>query len=397
MGDILLTWVFVLSSLLSLYLIPISVKRWPRGTRCRCPGPHRGWRFFLGYRWIVFRGGCWYNLQALPEDEGGRVRCPECGTVCRIPKLLKDGGRLRLGRFAFATLAIAIGAAFSGPLQDGGWAKAVPSYPLVVLSTTSVGEHRSDIRREVVARVYDGALNGRSASLLCETLVKDFRDDDVRWNASAAQEMLMKLWPESKEALELETMAGDLQSRIVSTRILRWRCKIPSDALLLACVAELQDDSGLVDWYMGMWNAKASTVYLSKWWEYSEQYVLVALDSPDTQQRFFAAIIAGYGGASSHAEEVVEILTPHLMNNRISGDSILASPALYHLGPAAIPYLRMQLLDADPQGRGILLHIIERLEYPERTLAQCLHRMPKITSTTHDPLHTSIQRAINKY
>jgi hypothetical protein len=396
-GDILLTWVFVLSSILSLFLIPISIKRWPRGERCRCPGPRKRWRFFLGYRWLIFRGGCWYNLRALPEEEGGRVRCPECGTAHRISKLLKDGRRFRLGRFACATLAIAIGCAFSSPLQEGSWAKAIPSYPLVVLSTTSVGEHRTDIRREVSSRVFDGVLTGRSASLLCESLVKEFRDDDVRWNASEAEEMLQKLWPESKEALELETMAGDLQSRIVATRILRRRCRMPSDALLTACVAELQDDSGLVDWYMGMWNAKASTVYLSRWWEYSEQYVLAALDSPDAQQRFFAAIIAGYGGASSHAEEVVEILTPHLMNNRISGDSILSSPALYHLGPSAIPYLREQLLDADSQGRGILLHLIERLEYPERTLAQGLYRMPRVTSTAHDPLKLSIRHAINKY
>jgi hypothetical protein len=336
-------------------------------------------------------------LKLLQEDSDGKVCCPECGTDRNVSKLLKDGRRIRLGRFAFASLAVAIGSAFSGPLEDGGWTKAIPSYPLIVLSTTSVGEHRTEIRREVISRVFDGVLSGRSASLLCETLVKDFRDDDVSWNADAAEEMLIKLWPESKEALELETMAGDLQSRIVASRILRRKCKVPSDGLLAACVAQLQDDSGLVDWYMGMWNAKASTVYLSKWWEYSEQYVLPVLDSPDVQQRFFAAIIAGYGGTNSHVREVVQILTPHLMSNKIRGDSNLAAPSLYRLGPSAIPYLREQLRGADSQGRGILLHIIERLEYPERTVVQCLHRMPRITSTSHDPLSTSIQRAINKY
>lgn len=397
MGDILLTWVFVLSSIASLYLIPISLKKWPRGVRCRCPGPRRGWRLVLGYRWFILRGRCWYNLRTLPEDSDGMVRCPECGTQRRISGLLKDGRRIRTGRIALVTLAIAIGTAFSGPLHDGGWAKAVPSYPLVVLSTTAIGEHRTDIRNEVSDRVFNGSLTGRSASLLCESLVKDFRDDEIRWNSSAAEHMLISMWPLSKDALELETIAGDVQSRIVAARILRRKCKVPSDVLIAACIADLQNDYGLVDWYMGMWNAKSSTIYLSRWWSVSEQFVLEALDSADTQQQLLAAVVAGYGGTTSRVEDVVAILVPCLMDNEISGDSRLATPALYRLGPQVIPILRRQLLGADTQGRQILLHIIERLEYPERSILQCGNKLPFITVTSSDPLMSPIEKAMKRF
>ena len=97
MGDILLTWVFVLSSIAALCLIPLSIKRWPRGERSRCPGPRRGWRFLLGYRWLVLRGGCWYNLKLLQEDSDGKVCCPECGTDRNVSKLLKEGREFGVG------------------------------------------------------------------------------------------------------------------------------------------------------------------------------------------------------------------------------------------------------------------------------------------------------------
>lgn len=396
-GDIVLTWVFVICGMATLYLIPSSLKKWPRGERCRCPGPRRGWRMVLGYRWLFLRGGCWYNLKTLPKDTLGFVRCPECGTKQSGSRLLKDGQRIRIGRFAVVLLLITLGSAFSGSLMNGGWAKAIPSYPLVVLSTTSIGEHRTDIRNEVRARVINGSLTGRSASLLCESLVKEFREDEIRWNATEAEEMLMSLWPASKEVLELETIAGDVQSRIVATRILRRKCIEPSDILIAACVADLQDDTGLVDWYMGRWNAKMSAHYLLDWWNLSKQYVLEALDSDDEQQRFLAAVIAGYAGATSRVKTIVALLAPHLLDNDISGDSRIATPALYGLGPNAIPYLQEQLHYSDSQGRRILFHLIERLEHPERAIYQCTHKLPFITRTASDPLINPLGKAMRMY
>ncbi len=323
--------------------------------------------------------------------------CPECGTLVRPSRLLKDGRRIRIGCFAILLLAIALTTAFVGPIHNGRWTKAIPSYPLVVLSTTSLGEHHTYIRSEVSARVFSGALSGRSASLLCDTLVKEFRDDEIRWNAAAARTMVVALWPQSKAALEQETMAGDVQSRIVASSILRIKCKKPTDILIAACIADLQDDSDLVDRYMGMWNAKSATLYLVRWWHLAETYVLEALDSADSQQRYLAAIIAGYGGTTGRVGDVVSILAPHLLDNDIRGDSRVAAPALYHLGPRAIPYLQEQLSFADLQGSQILLHIIERLEHPERSKLQCEHRLPYITSTSSDPLTNPLRKALRRY
>jgi hypothetical protein len=281
--------------------------------------------------------------------------------------------------------------------KQGGWTKAIPSYPLVVLSTTSLGEHRTDIRREVITRVNDGSVTGRSAALLCDTLVKDLRDDDKRWNADVASRLLRQLWPDSKEALELETVAGDMQSRIKASRILRGLSETPSELLLTACVADLQDDHDLVDWYVGRWNANAAAVYLSNWWDFSQEYVHEAMYSDDAQQSFLAAAIAGFGGTKSHAAKAVSVLAPHLMDNNISGDSRVAAPALFNIGPEVIPFLRVELSRTDDQGRAILLHIIERLEYPERTYSQCLNPLPRITVMTHDPLSLTFRKALRRY
>ena len=362
MGDIILTWVFVLSTLGSLYFIPVSLKNWPRGERCRCPGPRRGWRFFLGYRWIVLRGRCWYNLRTLPRDSAGYVLCPECGSEVLPHRLFKDGRRLRTGRFALASLAIAMCTAFSGPLHNGSWAKALPSYPLVVLSTTMLGEYQTDIRNEVRLRAMNGLLSGRSASLLSVTLAKELRDDEVQWNAYAAEHILERMWPLSKEALELETIAGDEQSRIIAARILRLKCKIPSEVLIAACLADLQDDSNMVHWRIQQGNATESVRYLLKWWNISKQHILAALDSTDEQQQFYAAVIAGKKGTKSRVRDVVVLLAPHLMDNKINSDSHLAASALRRLGSEAIPFLRKQLFCSDSRGRNSLLQIIEYLE-----------------------------------
>jgi hypothetical protein len=192
-------------------------------------------------------------------------------------------------------------------------------------------------------------------------------------------------------------MAGDYQSRIVATMILKRKCKKPTDILIAACIADLQDDSDLVDWYMGRWNAKSSAIYLSKWWHLAETYVLEALDSSDPQQRFLAAVVAGYGGTTVRVGDVVSILAPHLMDNRIGGDSRVSTPALFHLGPRAIPYLREQLFFSDAQGRPILLHIIERLEYPDLNKRECKNILPQITLTTSDPLTSPIEKSLRSH
>jgi hypothetical protein len=225
-----------------------------------------------------------------------------------------------------------------------------------------LGEYQTDIRNEVRLRAINGLLSGRSASLLSEILVKELRDDEVQWNAYAAEHILETMWPLSKEALELETIAGDEQSRIIAARILRLKCKIPSEVLIAACLADLQDDSNMVHWRIQQGNATESVRYLLKWWNISKQHILAALDSTDEQQQFYAAVIAGKKGTKSRVRDVVVLLAPHLMDNKINSEFTLAKSALYRLGPEAIPFLRKQLFCSDSRGRNSLLQIIEYLE-----------------------------------
>ena len=71
----------------------------------------------------------------------------------------------------------------------------------------------------------------------------------------------------------------------------------------------------------------------------------------------------------------------------------LAAPALYRFGPAAIPLLGRYTSSDDEQLRCSVLHIIERIEYPEKTWDQCTNRMPRVTHVTDDPLCLRLVRA----
>ena len=287
--DQVLTWMFVFVGCASIYMLAQGLYMWPRGEKCRCHGPRLGWRGILKCRWFFWRGTCWYNLNTLPI-EGGVVRCPECGTQQNSKGLRRDGRRFRFIRVGLLLAMISIAVGYVGPYQNGTWPRSIPTYPLVMLSNSSLGNQNRNIRREIQDRVSNGIVSGHSATKLSDLLVLDLRNDHIRWNAGSASGMLLKLWPASREALEREILVGDRQSRSLAANHLRSKSKKPSTQLLIGCVSDLRDDGreGRYN-YCIEGNARSAMYYLVRWSEPASPYLQRAMESDDVQQRFFSS------------------------------------------------------------------------------------------------------------
>ena len=199
----------------------------------------------------------------------------------------------------------------------------------------------------------------------------------MRWNADAAQDTLVALWPHSEPILERELTVGDQQSRRIAFYILSNKQVDPLPAMF-EVAASLLDRYG--------WTGDRAAMYLYDWHDDARAYLMPCLDSPDRKTRLRAATVLGYAGDRDAAADIARVLIPHLTNNRISGDARAAVPALYRCGPAILPHLKSQLDQHDEQARAIMLHIIERLEHPGRTLKECEAPLPEVTGLVHDPL-----------
>ncbi len=279
-------------------------------------------------------------------------------------------------------LLLAGGVFVAQPVRDGSWPGYLPTLALVVAERQGADVVDKEVRR----RVNEGRVDGWSAKILAESLVQELRDDDVRWNAERAVDMLDTLWPASREALETELGAGDTQSRILAARILRNRCETPSDDLLWACVQDLRDDRGDVRWYLSLRNAGDASNYLIRFAPRAKPLLREAMQSEDRQQRLLAAAIAGYSGLTELVDPAAAILIEHLRDNKITGDASIAAPAIFRFGLDVLPHLEPHTTSEDVQLRESALAIIERLTYPDRSLGQLEHPTLRFSVNLADSL-----------
>ena len=385
MQELITTWTMAIASLIATLLLLLAIYTWPRGERRRCPGS-RGWKgLWNPARWIR-RSDCWQDLTGVPVTSTDEIRCPECGRSTPIDRLLRDGRRIRLGLIGVVLAMLGVGSQIGVAARSGRPLRPVPTLALVMLSNTAIGEHRTSVRREIEQRVSDGAIVGFNARRLAGTLVLDLRSDGRKWNANEAFQGLHRLWPDSKDALDRELIEGDVQSRKIAAVILRSRDQTGSMELFIASVDDLRNDSGNGAGWLATRNARNAGEYLADhYWEAPER-VRAVLDSDDAQQRRFARAICGFAGDATVVERVVPVLIDSLRDNDIYGDARFAAPALFKFGPPAIEFLRPFVDDPDRQLRETVRSIIERLEHPDRAWDECENRLPRITSTTHDPL-----------
>ncbi len=395
----------LLSMLLLLGGVACAIVMWrtrPRGEGVRCPGSPRLpiWIRWLDIRGWLWRGRCWYQLTGhvshmsnVDVDDGrdgdgdDTVHCPECGGRIERHRLRRDGRRFRTGTLA-GTLLFTAGVLWLWPaIMAGGWIRPVPTLALVALDRVSISDRASEIvSDEVRRRVFDGAVDHWSASIICDRAASELCDDDVKWNADRAMDTLSTLWPHSQPALERILTEGDAQARILAGGMLRWRCSEPSQALLDACIEDLRDDRSEVSYYIGIHNASSASRYLITWAYEAKPQLQRGMTGDDPQQRLLSAAIVGHANMVSLTHEAAPILIEHLRDNNVAGDAKVAAPALYRLGPAVIPWLRDHTDSDDEQLRLCALAIIERLERPDEPAWKMTNNLPRITTTVSDPL-----------
>ena len=394
MIDDVLGWTMTALATVALPLALWSIYTLPAGPYRRCRGERRRWFHFSG---LFLRGNCWHDLSGLHSDGEEGIRCPECGALANQRHPIRDGRRFRSGIMSLLIGLLAVTAGGTAWQRGSSWCGAIPTLPLVLLSGTAVGEHDTTIRDEVLERAKNGRISGYSACYLAEELMNDLRDDDVRWNATAALDSLWSLWPEARPALEAALVSDDIQKRGIAARIMRRKAAKPSQALLEACVEDLKDDREGPGYWFRQGNAQDSGHCLIKWYHHAGSMVRDAMASNDMQQRILSAAVCGFSGDRDAMEEAVPILTNMLRDNETYGDAKIAAPALYNFGPDVIPHLRPYTLSKDPQLGGVVRHLIERLENPGRTVHECTNRLPRITSLSHDPISWNFERCMENY
>ena len=360
---------------------------WPAGPRMRCRGRRGHWTSWLNPLPLFSRGTCWHDLTGLNADQDGFVTCTECGVSTSERPALREGRRFRYGMLGL-TFGVLAGTSGGISWQRGQSVySAVPSFPLVLLTSTDLGAHGTEIREELQERVRNGRIAGINARHLAGEVIGDLGHDTDKWNADDAMTVLRNLWPHSREVLEDALLSEDNQTRTLAGIVMRGCDKNPSRRLLERCIEEMKDDSGQPAWYLRQRNARYAAAFLLTWYHRSEDLLLEALESDDRQQRQFAATVCGFAGHGGVAmERSVPILIDMLQDNETMGDAQMAAPALFRFGRDVIPHLQAYRDDDDAQVQGIVRHLIERLEDHNLTVLECTNRMPRITNTRHDPL-----------
>lgn len=251
------------------------------------------------------------------------------------------------------------------------------------------------------------------------SLIDDLRDDEVRWNAIAAMDAILLADASPVGMLQQALESGDRQQRQLAGFLLRriirratpfWYSdqsvedlvrdgRLPSwwldpkpdvtEALLRVSVEALSADDmpyqrrGNVMVY----NAASAVPFLVEHVEAARSLLVEAAAGDGRQARWLAAWCLGTGGVSDEAGLVCAIMIPHLRDNEIEGDAVHACAAIYRLGPAAVPYLREALADADEQQRALIELLVRDIEAPPRTREDLEKRgrLQEITGVVHDP------------
>jgi len=226
--------------------------------------------------------------------------------------------------------------------------------------------------------------------------VDALRDDDLRCNALHATRTLWQSQELARPALMEALDSSDWQQRQYAFLLLTQDPGAHhTSSMIRVAIEALHNDR------MGahvirepgepneVWdNAAQATRYLIRVGRAAEAPLAEALGkSSDAQQRFLAAYCLGMMGSSIAVEPCAAELLPHLRDNDIQFDAVMATPALYRLGPAVIPSLLRARDMADRQQGEMIDLLLLDLTHPPTTNDELVARkgMQSITKNSHDP------------
>lgn len=380
------------------------------------------------------------------------------GRTAGVRRPVRRAARLRPFRLGSTLVGAGLLIGAAPVVRSGAWVKYVPTTALVAIERLPQDETMQRFRRELDARVAAGSLTSGDEAAVARVIAEQLRCDATAGNAARAQRVLTSLWPASEPALQRALDSDDGQQRRLAALLLTSLpgAKV-TDAVIEACVESLAHDDiawnatdaswvllelgepaipalqraldcgdeqlrrhaayilrsldapptaallreSVIDLETGSRtdhvpsHAKSAAVWLVERAERAEPLLVEALRSPDPQQRFLAAFVAGYGGRDALVEEAAPILIMALADNEVAGDARMAAPALYRFGPPVIPHLRPLLESADAQERAAADLIISALTdpHPGRVERERRARLSRVLSGTSD-LESSAAAAI---
>jgi hypothetical protein len=195
------------------------------------------------------------------------------------------------------------------------------------------------------------------------SLVEWLRDDDIRWNATAAGAELQQRalraanHPGLIRLLEPELNSPDIQVRKVALGVLQnlgrkgiglapvnslAQVYPPSKAILQASVNILQNYTtcSYPEWIPGSASQRDCVRYLLRVGQehlHNLQPILFqAMNQAPKHQAWIYAYLLAQLGCNTRVEQIAALLIPQLKHNYIHDDGLMCLNALYQLGPGAI-------------------------------------------------------------
>jgi len=370
----------VLAAIAAMLFLTGMVAHLVRRRRCRhfCPGPRPHPMDRLHPLHWFRSGRCGYDLSAHlriaairagpPSPDGSlALTCPECGSAFSSARRLFTRPWhwrfLAPGALAF-TAAVGLLALHPGAI--GRAVRAVPT-PVLMAGDRWVGVRwPARMQRELRRRQREGDLSPAQCRAMIPLLVRDLRDDDIRFNAIGARRPLTRFGDEAVPHLLEALESDDAQQRREAASILRGLNHPPSTALLRVSFESLRHD-GVPR------SAASSASYLLRHLDLAETNVRRGLESDDAQQRLLCAGLLALGGRTQYAEAVMPILIAHLADNSSTVDATFAVQAIGGLGQAALPHLLPHLDAADDQQRQIVRFLAVKLDPEAHFTAHIVH------------------------
>lgn len=242
-------------------------------------------------------------------------------------------------------------------ITAGKWCRVAPSWMLVSIDRAMGPGSPWGLRREVRRRLEGSALTARQRASLRVGLIRDLKADTHRFNSIRAVEMLGAMGIEAEPDLFAALASEDHQQRQFAAAILSRFPSAPSPTLLRVMVEGLGDD-GISDWSAELANFNRSVGWLIDHAHEARPYLLEGLRSEDAQARLGSAMALGFGGVHEASDAVVEAMLPHIEENDISGDALIAVAAMFRMGDRAIPALERASVSDTNERRRIVCRLL---------------------------------------
>ncbi|HMO03540.1 MAG TPA: LysM domain-containing protein [Kiritimatiellia bacterium] len=196
-------------------------------------------------------------------------------------------------------------------------------------------------------------------------LVRNLRDDDIRWNAHDAYYRLLELGCTAVPYLEEALFSDDPQGRHIAANLLRTLCPEhpASERLIEVTLQLLNGGEESYDGELAYTAAAYDFLAGSNVYPLARSRILNQLNHPDPAVRLYSSLLAANHREAAFAPGLVRTLLPHLSDNDLSGDAGAAAYALRQLGPLALPQLKSARHSArDTQQQELLDLIIQSTE-----------------------------------